>query len=112
LLDELQRTSAATFDFVVANDVFIYVGDLIKIIPSAFNVLRSGGALIFSCEIADASEGALVLRPSKRYAHSHASVEALCHADGFTRFEVEPIDLRLDAEAGSIAGFIATATKP
>jgi predicted TPR repeat methyltransferase len=112
LLDELRRTSMPAFDFVVANDVFIYVGDLTQIIPSVFNVLRSGGTLIFSCETADASEGSMVLRPSKRYAHSRASVEALCHDAGFNRFDVELIDLRLDAEAGSIAGFIATATKP
>jgi predicted TPR repeat methyltransferase len=111
LLDELQQTAAAAFDFVVANDVFIYAGDLSRIIPAAFKVLRNGGALIFSCETADEAEGALVLRPSKRYAHARTPVEALCRDAGFTSVDVEPVDLRLDSQAGAIAGFIATATK-
>ncbi|MBS0569489.1 MAG: methyltransferase domain-containing protein, partial [Proteobacteria bacterium] len=77
LLAILHETPRAAFDIVASNDVFIYVGDLAAVIPACFEVLRPGGALIFSCETADDAEGDLVLRPSKRYAHSRASIEAL-----------------------------------
>ncbi len=110
LLDELRRTAPASFDHVTANDVFIYVGDLSAVIPAAFRVVRPGGALIFSCESADESEGALVLRPSKRYAHSAASVERLCREAGFARCALESLELRLDASV-PVAGFIAVAEK-
>jgi predicted TPR repeat methyltransferase len=110
LLDELMRIAPASFDCVTANDVFIYVGDISAVVPAAFNAIRSGGALIFSCETADESEGALVLRASKRYAHSRSSVEALCRAAGFARCAVEPLDLRLDADV-PVPGFIAVAEK-
>ncbi|MDR3389804.1 MAG: methyltransferase domain-containing protein [Rudaea sp.] len=111
LLDELRRTTADSFDCVTANDVFIYVGDLSEVIPSAFKVLRSGGALIFSCETADESEGALVLRPSKRYAHSRSSVEALCQRAGFGNCDIAPIELRFDLGNVPIVGFMVVAQK-
>lgn len=110
LQDELLRTAPDSFDYVTANDVFIYVGDISAVIPAAFNAIRSGGALIFSCETADESEGALVLRASTRYAHSPSSVEELCRDAGFTRCAVEPFELRKEANV-PVAGFIAVAEK-
>ena len=110
LLEELRRTAPETFDYVTANDVFVYVGDISAVVPAAWNAIRKGGALIFSCETAAESEGALVLRSSKRYAHSRSSVERLCREAGFARCAVEPIDLRLDGNI-PIAGFIAVAEK-
>jgi predicted TPR repeat methyltransferase len=107
---ELARTPAATFDGVTANDVFIYVGDIAGVIAEAYRVLRPGGVLIFSCETAEESEGALVLRPSRRYAHSMRSVERMCAAAGFESCTLEPIELRLDANV-PVAGFIAVAAK-
>jgi len=111
LLQELRRASPDSFDYVTANDVFIYVGDLTEVIPAAFKTLRSAGALIFSCETADESEGALVLRLSKRYAHSRSSVERLCRDAGFSSCDVEPIELRFDVGNAPITGFIAVAQK-
>jgi predicted TPR repeat methyltransferase len=111
LLEELQRTAPGSFDYITANDVFIYVGDLAEIIPASFVALRSGGAMIFSCETASDAEAALVLRPSKRYAHSSQSIEALCRDAGFSRWAIELIDLRLDEGAIPVAGFITVAHK-
>ncbi|HST27457.1 MAG TPA: methyltransferase domain-containing protein [Rudaea sp.] len=110
LLDILRETAPSSFDIVTANDVFIYVGDLAAVIPACFEVLRPGGTLIFSCEAADAAEGAFVLRPSKRYAHSRASIEALCLAAGFARCTIEAIDVRLENDV-PIPGFIVVAEK-
>ena len=111
LLEELQRTPAQSYDYLVANDVFIYVGDLSEVIPAAFTALRSGGALIFSCETAEESEGDLVLRKSKRYAHSRNSMELLCRQAGFSSCDMESVELRLDGGTVPIAGFIAVAQK-
>ena len=110
LQDELLRTAPESFDYVIANDVFIYVGDISAVVPAAYSVIRTGGAFIFSCETADDAEGALVLRPSKRYAHSPGSVERLCLDAGFARFAMEALELRLEANV-PIAGYIAVAEK-
>jgi predicted TPR repeat methyltransferase len=110
LLAELRDTPAGAFDCITANDVFIYVGDLSEVIPAIFPVLRSGGMLIFSCETAGDEEGELVLRPSKRYAHSRASIERMCRAAGFVSCAIETIDLRLE-KSGTIEGYIAVAEK-
>ncbi|MGH8090517.1 MAG: methyltransferase [Rudaea sp.] len=110
LLAVLRETAPASFDIVTANDVFIYVGDLTAVIPACFDVLRPGGVLIFSCEATVEAEGALVLRPSKRYAHSRASIQALCHTAGFARCTIEAIDVRLENDV-PIPGFIAIAEK-
>jgi predicted TPR repeat methyltransferase len=110
LRDDLRRIRPGSFDYVTAADVFIYVGDLSEVILASFDALRRGGALIFSCESADDSEGSLFLRPSKRYAHSQDSVKALCREAGFAVCTIEPVDLRLERGI-PIPGFIAVAEK-
>jgi predicted TPR repeat methyltransferase len=111
LLAYLRDSATAAFDCIVANDVFIYVGDLAEVIPATFPVLRRGGALIFSCESTAPGEADLVLRPSKRYAHSLRSVEALCRNAGFRIGAVENVDLRFEKSV-PIPGYIVTAEKP
>ena len=111
LLDELRKTPAQSFDYIVSIDVFIYVGDLSEVIPAAFAALRPGGALIFSCETAADSEGSYVVRPSNRYAHSCAAVERLCRDAGFENFASEARVLRQESY-GPIEGFIAIAQRP
>jgi len=110
VLDELRATPPGTYDYITANDVFIYVGDVSEVIPAAFKALRRGGALIFSCETAQESENALVIRPSKRYAHTVSSIQAFCQDAGFESCVIETVDLRF--ERGSpIPGFVAIALR-
>lgn len=109
LMSALHQAAPASFDYVTANDVFVYVGDLAEIIPAARSALRTNGALVFSCEAADDNEGELVLRPTKRYAHSRAGVRRLCAAAGFAQCVIEDIDLRFDGGDKPIPGFIAFA---
>jgi len=110
LLAALRAVAPGSFDYVTANDVFVYVGDLAQVIPASFAALRPQGSLIFSCETANDSEGDLVLRPSQRYAHSPASVTALCRNAGFASCTIQPVQLRLEHKV-PIAGFIAFARK-
>ncbi len=109
-LAELRDTAAERYDCIAACDVFIYVGDLSELIPAAFRALRSGGALIFSCEEAQAAEGPMRLRTSGRYAHSRASTTSLCRQAGFADCRFEDIVLRLEADS-PIGGYIAIAEK-
>ena len=111
LLDWLRQVPPETFDIVTANDVFIYVGDVSAVIPACHAVLRPGGLLIFSCETADASEDELVLRPSRRYAHSQRAITRLCEQAGFSACRFENLDLRMEGNQ-PIAGYIAIAEKP
>jgi predicted TPR repeat methyltransferase len=57
------------------------------------------------------SEGPLVLRHTKRYAHAPHAVEALCRDAGFRTCTIEPLDLRLDRDGKPIAGFLVVAEK-
>jgi predicted TPR repeat methyltransferase len=110
VLDELRATLPDSYDYVTANDVFIYVGDVSEVIPAAFKAIRPGGVLIFSCETAQESESALVMRPTKRYAHTVSSIQAFCRDAGFQSCTIETVELRF--ERGSpIPGFIAIAKK-
>lgn len=110
LRDELRDSAASSYDYVIANDVFIYVGDLTEVIPAAYRALRAGGALIFSCELAGLDEGDLHLRASMRYAHAQHHVEGLCRAAGFAGVAVEHLDLRTEHET-PVAGFIVVAER-
>jgi len=107
---EMQEIAADSFDYVTACDVFIYVGDLTQAIAAAFRVLHPGGALIFSCELAQEAEGPLVLRSTKRFAHSRSSIEKICLDTGFRTCKIETLELRLDS-AGVIDGFNVVAEK-
>lgn len=110
LRDELGGSAAASYDYVIANDVFIYVGDLTAVIPAAYRVLRSAGALIFSCELASADEGDLSLRESMRYAHAQHYVERLCRAAGFAGIGIEHLELRAEGLV-PMPGFIVVAER-
>ena len=119
LYDELQHGDALMhlrampmqyYDCIAACDVFIYVGDLSEIIPAAFDRLRAGGMLIFSCEETQPDEGDLLLRASGRYAHSRESIARLCRVAGFTACTFEDMTLRIEAQS-PIAGYIAIATR-
>ncbi|HEX7916977.1 methyltransferase domain-containing protein, partial [Rudaea sp.] len=107
---ELRKSAAESYDCVIANDVFIYVGEIAQIVADCFRVLRRGGLLIFSCETAADDERGFVLRPSKRYAHSRAYIERLCRDAGFAHVAFENIDLRQENQA-AIPGFIAVAER-
>jgi predicted TPR repeat methyltransferase len=110
LLDALEHTPADQYDVITAADVFIYVGDLTRVIPNAFKVLHPGGMLLFSCERAADGEPDLLLRPTNRFAHSEASIRALCDGAGFGTVSFEAIALR--NEGGEpVDGFICRAER-
>lgn len=90
------RVRPSSADLIVAADVFVYVGDLKPVFSVARLALRGGGRFAFSVEEHDGAEG-FMLRPSGRYAHSRAGVEALARSHGFTILETTPSTLRQES---------------
>jgi predicted TPR repeat methyltransferase len=116
VLDALANTPDGLYDVLTASDVFSYVGDLTEAIPHAVRILRAGGYLMFSCEVAAEDGPDLVLQPSLRYAHKRSHIEALCQSAGCDEVSVEPVALFLEGQ-DMVAGFTvvahkAVATKP
>lgn len=90
------RVRPSSADVIVAADVFVYVGDLKPVFSVARLALRGGGRFAFSVEEHDGAEAA-VLRPSGRYAHSRAGIEALASSHGFAILEITPGTLRQES---------------
>jgi predicted TPR repeat methyltransferase len=80
------------YDLIICTDVFIYVGALEKVFESARQTLRPGGLFAFSLERSEDQD--MVLRPSRRYAHSLRYIGGLASAHGFETISVEPSVIR------------------
>jgi len=92
------------YDVVVATDVFIYVGALEAVFAATAQAMRSGGLFAFSCEVSDPED--LVLRPSRRYAHSVAYIQRLAQTHGFLVLQIQSTVIR--EEGGeNLNGFLA-----
>jgi predicted TPR repeat methyltransferase len=97
--DVLAPVSApgATFDLIIAVDVFIYIGDLSRVFAAAKTALRPGGLFAFSTEAEDNDNGAFVLRTSGRYAHTERYIRYLAGEAGLTEISVNRVVLRKEA---------------
>ncbi len=87
------KSKVAAWDFAIATDVFVYVGDLREIFAACFSALKPGGMFAFSVEAGDDSD-AFVLRKSGRYAHAHNYIRSLSAATGFDEIASRPIVVR------------------
>ena len=70
-----------SFDYFVATDVFVYLGDLSDVFRLIKSGNKGGGRLAFSTEDYDGDE--FILRQSGRYAHSKPYIDSLCKQFGF-----------------------------
>jgi predicted TPR repeat methyltransferase len=102
LLEMTRGETAASYDVIIAADVFAYLGKLDGIVGEAKRLLRNGGLFAFSIEAIDGSAenqahpaaiGDYRLSPSGRYVHSRAYLESLAAAQGFEirRMQSAPI---------------------
>lgn len=69
------------FDFFLASDVFVYLGDLRPVFERIKGSAEDEACFLFSTE---QSEEDFVLQPSGRYAHSEAYIRRLADRFGFT----------------------------
>ncbi|MBL8480745.1 MAG: tetratricopeptide repeat protein [Rhodocyclaceae bacterium] len=99
--------SDASFDLVLAADLFIYIGRLDGIVAQARRLLRAGGLLLFSAEAlelpgassapadpAGAPAPDYRLLDTGRYAHGLAYLQKLAGAAGFEVLETGAADAR------------------
>jgi predicted TPR repeat methyltransferase len=82
------------FDFYVATDVFVYIGELAEVFRLIQSRNESKGRLVFSVEHKDGL--GFALRPSGRYAHSKTYIEGLCEKFRYRLRYFEIQDIRLE----------------
>jgi predicted TPR repeat methyltransferase len=76
----LVAAPAASFDLVMAADVFIYIGELDAVFAAVARTLRPGGRFAFSVETC--ADGDWQLRSSGRYAQSDTYIRSLARSAG------------------------------
>ncbi len=115
LVAMMKLEPVASYDVIVAADVFIYVGNLVDVVREAARLLRADGILCVSVEAlvtadADAARSeekhGYQLQVSGRYAHSADYLRALARQSGFGDVHLSPAEIRL--ERGSpVRGWLA-----
>lgn len=97
-LSTLERQS---IDCVLASDVFIYIGDISKVLKETSECLISGGVIGFTVESYADSNNDIGLRllPSGRFGHSRPYINKVAKLNGFEVFSWEDCVLRHQGEA-------------
>jgi predicted TPR repeat methyltransferase len=79
----MQGEPAASYDLIVAADVFIYVGRLDGIVTEVKRLLRPGGLFGFSVEALEGARQGYLLMSTGRYTHAVRYLEELASDGGF-----------------------------
>jgi len=102
ILEYLKNTSL-NFNYYVASDVLIYLGDLSDLFKLIKSRNQSSGKLVFSVEDYEGKD--FILRKSGRYAHSKKYIENLCQEFGYTLAHYETHIARYDHGRPIASGF-------
>jgi predicted TPR repeat methyltransferase len=93
-IDAFLEAAEATFDLIVAADVFVYIGNLKRTFELIRRRLDDGALFLFSTEICDDRD--FVLNPTGRYAHAAPYVEAVARGMGLAVLRCARECLRLE----------------
>ncbi|HEY3308658.1 MAG TPA: tetratricopeptide repeat protein [Desulfuromonadaceae bacterium] len=103
LLAMMQGEAIASYDVIVAADVFIYSGNLYEIMNAVKRLLRIGGLFAFSVEtLGKTSDRVLcnqreyILTLAGRYAHSRAYIEKLATSNDFKARKLKLATTRIE----------------
>ncbi|MCG8618556.1 MAG: tetratricopeptide repeat protein [Desulfobacterales bacterium] len=111
MFDVLQEwTFPEKFHLIYSSDVFVYFGNLDKIISSASDFLVAGGALAFSVEELRDDPAEYKLYPSGRYAHAEGYIEACLNRHGLQIKEISRTDIR-NQSGTPVKGLLIAAVK-
>ena len=88
------EANPASFDLVIAADVFIYVGDLKRVFNATLSALHPNG--LFAFTVGRGVGPRFTLTTSGRYSHSPEYIESLAHDRGFDIALRELITPRLE----------------
>jgi len=114
LLPAMQAEPSATFDVIVAADVFIYVGKIDAVVAQARRLLAPGGLLAFTVESMEAALPSPIdadlarghrLERSGRYTHAEAHLRALAAQHGLRVLTHQATTIRQD-KGRSLAGLL------
>jgi predicted TPR repeat methyltransferase len=105
LLPMMHGEKAASYDVIMAADVFEYLGRLEEIVREAKRLLRAGGFFLFSVEALEARAGEAddleigrdyKLNQTGRYAHSRSYLQRLADINKFDSLQLISTTLRLE----------------
>jgi predicted TPR repeat methyltransferase len=102
----LNAEAAASYDLVIAADLFGYLDDLAAVLAATARVLASGGVIAFSAESHDGD--GVILRDTLRYAHSPAHVREALAGAGLRLVSLDPAAVRSEKGA-PVAGLVGVA---
>lgn len=85
------KESKASFDLILAADVFIYIGDLSEIFSLVKKRAAAGGLFLFSTELAGQD---FSLKPMGRFGHAESYIRNLAQENGFTVAKVRAANIR------------------
>ena len=88
---------SSSFDLILAGDLFLYVGELDALFHAVAAALRPGG--LFACSIESSDGQEILLRPTRRFAHSLDYVRRLANAAGLQERSAREVILRKDGDA-------------
>ena len=98
-------------ELVLAGDVLNYVGELGGVFDAVGAALRQEGYFLFSIEKPTSEEGeGLILRRTRRYAHSRGYIERLAHDAGMELVETREAPIRMD-RGKPLDGYICVVRK-
>jgi len=98
------------YDMIVAADVFIYIGDLAKIVNATVNAQEKGGYFIFSIEKSFEHQ-TYHLRDTGRYSHSVNYIKNILNEASYNIILDQPTILR-NEKGHNIEGIIYLCQKP
>ena len=99
---EFLSTKNLEYDYFIAADVFVYIGDLSEIFKLIKFRNKFKGKFIFSTQHID--EGEFILEKSGKYSHSKKYIEKLCKQYSYNIFHFEKTDLRKESGKFVIGG--------
>jgi len=94
ILEFMQASAIASYDIVVATDVFVYIGDLENIFAEAIRLLTPGGLFAFSVETNSEADADFVLSDTGRYYQSASYLDRLRMQFGFSQVHYSHVRLR------------------
>ena len=93
-LESYLSNEVLNFDYFVATDVFVYLGELAEVFESIQSRNKSSGKLVFSVEHKDGD--GFALQQTGRYAHSKPYIASLCKTYHYKLDYFEVQNLRLE----------------
>ncbi|HUO07214.1 MAG TPA: tetratricopeptide repeat protein [Phycisphaerae bacterium] len=97
-----------SFDLILAGDLFLYIGELDALFVQVARSLRSEGLFASSIENSDGQD--VLLRPTRRFAHSIAYLRRLAEANGLIERSAREVIIRKDG-AKKIPGWVVILQK-